>query len=1100
MFAGGVPPHIFIFLFLSFRAGDNMGLSASRRLLCSAIGMIVASQGQAAAIKLDAFVDGKPAAVTEVLLDGKAIGSSAAGESFWYDDLPGGGHQLQLRIGERVIPYEFTIGAEEAAVIIVNSESASGRAIKSLQRLELSAFDSAGAEGEGIASSGEESLLPGLIQGKVVSAGGNTPLRNVTVKVAGSDQSTVTDRFGAFELELPQGVYQLELQHPEFQTSRLRNQRVLSKMNLAVDVQLSPKDAFAGGDAPVVEEVQVLGRYLPGNPIEIERISSSVVDSIDFTQISRFDDSMVSSALKRVVGVSMEDDRYAVVRGMKSRYQSTEFNGATLPSTDPARRDLPLDIFPAGIMQGLSLQKSATADVPSTATAGHISMRTRDIPEAGFFKISSSITHGDNHGDDMVISDTEGDRDWLGMDDGSRELPNELTPSLQQWVNLDNGAPGYGGFNEEEVIRMGQSLRHNAIYKGEALGDSSMDFSGGNSWDIGEQSLGVIGALRYSNKWSNSTKKNSRFAKYNERIALIEFAETEDTNNIIDLSAMLNLQWNINDRHQLGLNNIALRHTTNSAELEHFEDVSTGHEFKFQRTDWIEEELLSHQVWGSHSFDISAGGWSAYLGDLSVDWQLMNAGTEYDRPNATQYTYQKGVTGTDSYGLVVKNFGDHYNLWETMEEANSGYRLDVALPIEDIFGVSLLLKVGANDLQRERDGYHYRYSLSGRFSSAGIALAENADPSQAIIPEVIVGRPGLGDGPSGLGSMYIYVGGLDPAMDTGLEGDSYIVEQNSDATYGLVEANILEQVKVNLGVRRENFYMAGEQYMYTVEPMTELLDEERTSPSLSVTYLFSDAWQLRAAYSETVSWPEIFEVLPRKFNDIETLEQYEGNPDLKPADIENLDLRLEWYPSDTESVTLALFSKDITNAIENRFDGLGDVFDYYTFTNAESAEVYGAELDLRREFVLGREQGHEFFVQFNYTDIMSSVDVTEGSGIFEYDTERPLQGQPDYIVNLQLGYDHVDSGQEVTLVFNRKGEELAIVNPGISAAVSNVYEMPFDDLKLIYMKGFDNGLSLSASVENLLDAERNLEYETQELPYLQYSSGRKFKFKASYSF
>lgn len=1095
-----------------------MGLSASRRLLCSAIGMIVASQGQAAAIKLDAFVDGKPAAVTEVLLDGKAIGSSAAGESFWYDDLPGGGHQLQLRIGERVIPYEFTIGADEAAVIIVNSESASGRAIKSLQRLELSAFDSAGAEGEGLASSGEESLLPGLIQGKVVSAGENTPLRNVTVKVAGSDQSTVTDRFGAFELELPQGVYQLELQHPEFQTSRLRNQRVLSKMNLAVDVQLSPKDAFAGGDAPVVEEVQVLGRYLPGNPIEIERISSSVVDSIDFTQISRFDDSMVSSALKRVVGVSMEDDRFAIVRGMKGRYQSTDLNGATLPSTDPARRDLPFDIFPAGIMQGLSLQKSATADVPLGATAGHISMRTRDIPDEGFFKISSSVSHGDMHGDDLLMSSTQGNRDWLGMDDGSRDLPDILKPSVDQYVNIKTGHDA--GFDAAFFEAMGESIPHNAIVYGEAQADTSLSFNGGNSWEFGPQRLGVIGAVRYANKWSSNTKENTRFrGDHNDadNVFLDSEAETLDTNNVIDLSTMVNLQWDIADNHQLGLNNIALRHTTNSSELQtqymgndsaaSAERLRNGEDsgwkstpgvdiFWRQRVDWIEEQLISHQLWGAHSLDISAdSGWSLYLGDLGIKWQAMTANTDYDRPNASQYTYQ-GSLFTKPYQLGRRPT-DHYNLWETMREDNEGYRLDLELPIDEIGGVSLLLKAGAESLQRDREGDVTNYSW--RLQGSGYTVGDGGvpDPRKHFVPENILGTIGS----SGT-LLSIGIVGIEPQHDFGWEGDDYLSELSTSAEYALAEANIREKLKVNLGVRRETFTLDGEVYAYTPEPLRNVMDKERTNPSLGLTWMFNDAWQLRAAWSETVNWPEVFEIFPRKFNDIETLEVYTGNPDLKPADIENLDLRLEWYPSDTESITLALFQKDLTNAIENRFDKTGNVYDYYTFDNAEQAEVEGVELDLRKEFVLGPNRGHELFVQFNYTHIESSVDVTEGFGVGMREVTRPLQGQPDFIANLQLGYDHVDSGQEVTLVFNQTGEELAITNGATanSALLGDVYRKPYSDLRLIYKKNFLNGLSLAASADNLLDEERNLEYVKFNAPYLSYKSGRRFKLSASYEF
>ncbi|MDP5210163.1 TonB-dependent receptor [Microbulbifer sp. 2205BS26-8] len=1083
-----------------------MRLNVSKRLLCAAIGMAVTGQLQAAGLKLDLYVDAEPAGQIEILLNGEHLGSTDVRGSFWSDAIPSGRHRLQLGLEKESESYAFTVTEDEAALVTINTDSETGRSVKSIQKMALSAVDEHGFSPETFPS---ENLAPGVIQGTVSTLDGEQPLRNVTVTVVGSSEQTVTDRYGNFELQLAPGNYQLQLEHPDYQTAQLNALRVLSKINLALDVQLSTADVFAGEGGDTLEEVQVLGRYLPGNPIEIERVSSSVVDSIDFTQIARFDDSMVSSALKRVVGVTLEEDRFPIVRGMKSRYQSTDFNGAFLPSTDPARRDLPLDIFPAGIMQGLSLQKSASADVPSSATAGHISMRTKEAPQEGFFQTSYSASHGDMHGDGLLMSGTEGDRDWLGMDDGTRELPDELGQTLFLYLNVKQDPDSVGEFTEEDIQRIARSIPHNRIEKGEAQIDSSISFSGGNSWDIGEQNFGFISAVRYSSKWSNNTKQNTRYAKFNEELDIDSIVETHDTNNVIDLSAMLNLEWNISDQHRLGLNNIALRHTTNSAEISihhaapsslkgalsesQIEEIKANldlEKFLYQNVDWIEEQLLSHQLWGEHSFSLpSRSGWMNYLGDLEVQWQLMEATSEYDRPNATQYSYRR-VNGS-SYSLNTANFSQ-YNFWEEMEEDLSGNKLDIALPIEGFSWASLVLKGGLLTMQRDRDGAYHHYQLKNG-STLPPEIYQNPDPTQVYAPENIAGSPGSH-------GFYLSIGRIIGEKDVGFSGDSYIAEQEIDAAYGLIEMDIQERFKVNVGVRKEKYRFLAEQYAYTPEPLVELLDKERTFPSVSVTYLLNDQWQLRTAYSETVSWPEIYEIMPRVFYDIETLERYSGNPELKPADIDNIDIRLEWYPSESESITLAYFTKDMINAIENRFAKSGDVFDFYTFDNAEKAEAYGWELDLRREFTLGRDQGHEVFVQFNYAGIHSEVKTTGGPDLFPVLIKRGLQGQPDYVTNLQLGYDHIDSGQEVTLVFSRKGRELAIANPGLETVPSDVYELPYNDLRLIYKKNFLNGLSLSASIDNLLDEEHQMVYDGYKTPYLNYSSGRKFKLKASYSY
>jgi TonB-dependent receptor len=1084
----------------------------SRTLLRTAIGMMVANQAAAAVLKLDVFVDGNPSPQTEIYLDGQAIGHSDSNGQFVYEDIDGGRHEIQLVIGDKRIPYRFSVKNDEAAFITMTGQSGSDKAATTIQHVALSALDlSAGAAGISLDSASGDALEGGNIQGTVLGAADGKPLRNVAISVVGSDYQTVTDRDGMFNLALPAGEYLLELKHPDYRGSRLRDLRVLPGMALALDVNLDP--APADGAAPArMEEVVVVARYAAANAIQIEKLAVGVVDSVDIEQLARFDDSTVSSAIRRVVGVTLEDGRFPIVRGLKGRYQSVYFNGAMLPSTDPSRRDLPLDIFPSGIMQGIDLQKTATADVPGGATAGHISMRTRDIPVEPFFKISASFTRGDNHSDDALKSTTEGDTDWLGIDDGTRDVPDAAKVAIGQYV--DHNYQDGRSIDVETLEIVGESLQHNAIVRSSTPGDASLDLVGGKSWELEDQRLGFIAAARYANTWSNDRKISSRFgaigAGETSYVTLKSYSETEDTNNIIDLSGMANLQWDINDLNELGLNNILLRHTTHSAELaqsyETARKIEPGDPIVFNYTDkgsreqyvdWVEEQLLSHQLWGKHRLPLARGhGWASYLGDLAVDWQLMTASTEFNRPNATFYTYHD--TGADTDYQITVSGTEQYNLWESMEEDSENYRLDLELPLEPIAGISWTFKTGIFDQTRDREGLYHRFNYAGAGTLKNVPneILFDPDPRRLFVPEYINGSSG-GDN----SSIYVNAGLIRPEDDVGFTGNNYQLEQDYNAYYYLLKANFFQKLDVNLGLRQESFEVAFEQYQYTIEPLTPILDEDRELPSLLLNYMFSDTLQLRAAYSKTVSWPESFELIPRLFYDFETLIRFEGNPDLKPADIKNYDLRLEWYPSDTESITLAWFSKDLKNAVENRFIKSGEDFQYYSFANIDDSEISGWELDLRKTFVLGALQGHEIFVQFNYTDISSSVDVAQAVDDYkEYDPDRPLQGQPDYIVNLQLGYDHVDTQQEVTLIFNRKGEELAVVNPPSTSNVTNVYELPFNDLKFIYKKSFDNGMAVSFSVDNILDEKREMEYENYNAPYYSSSPGRKFKLKLNYSF
>jgi outer membrane receptor protein involved in Fe transport len=951
----------------------------------------------------------------------------------------------------------------------------------------------------------QQTGLLGTVKGQVLQADNQVPLRNVRVSVLGTDLSTNSDRFGRFELSAPAGEYQLRIEHPEYGSQTVPGVKVVA--DLALELQLTfqpaiPVAAATAEEPSVIEKVEVTAARYAERAVDLERTAAGVVDTIDFEQVARFDDSTISSALTRIVGVSLEEGRYAIVRGMKSRYQSVYFNDAILPNTDPARRDLAMDIFPSSIMEALALRKTASPDVPATATAGHIDMRTKAVPDEPFFKISTSLDVWDDVDDDVLRTEG-GDTDWLGRDDGARDLPAALTAIKDVYYRNDGSAEF--PLSEQQQIAAAASINHPDINVGESNINGSVDVSGGYRWYFGEQSAGLIGALRYSNKWTNRDIENYRF----ERVVDLEDGEavergsrpsklydTWDSNNIVDVSAMLNFVWQPSEAHELGFNNVFLRHTLNSTERTFDSDLTVdasnniipnpNDDYSFQYgIDWVEEQLLSNQLWGTHRFDGLRG--------LTLDWLVMQARGEFDRPDSKRYTW---AANDELTSARLRGGSDNNRFeWEGMEEDSSGYRADLSLPGLEAGPVTAALSTGLYLLDREREGYEYSWYYGWQSNPGGdltLQELESQQPSGLFAP----GNMCAGVGNNTCVALQIF--GVDPEDDTGWRGDSYLVDQSTDAYYLMADLDFWEKVRANFGVRRERFSVAAEMYEYTPEPLVELLDEEYDLLSAALTYRFNDHWQLRLGYSDTVSWPETFEIMPRTFTNYDTLEQFSGNLNLEPAEIENYDVRLEWYPDEDQSVTLAYYTKDLTNAIENTFLNQGEEYSSYTFDNVSSASVDGWELDLRQVFAFGAN--HELFVQFSYTDINSEVNLPRDT--LEYDPNRPLQGQPDYLINLQLGYDHFATQQKFTVAYSRQGEELAIVTAaeGFTAIRNNVYEQPYDDLKLIYQKGFGSSLTLLLSMDNVLGSQRYLKYDGWDLPYLRYDSGRYAKIKVSYTF
>lgn len=527
------------------------------------------------------------------------------------------------------------------------------------------------------------------------------------------------------------------------------------------------------------------------------------------------------------------------------------------------------------------------------------------------------------------------------MDDGFREMPTIAKATRSQYFDARTFIPKDDKDKPEAkkkqayLEQLGESFNHYGLYKANLPPDFSLSMSGGDSWLFAddEQRIGVIGAFRYSNKWSNDDKLEYSY-KYNgleKKINLDEVAVTRDTNNIIDVSAMLNLDWEINDNHKLGINNLLVRHTTSSGELaEVYSELqyigtadvpdnpknwpfdSSVEVSRKQNIQWIEEQLTSHQLWGNHAFYLGGGdgGLLSYLGDLHLDWQLASAEARYDRPDSKQYVYSNGSMSTAP--TLAKNKAA-WSTWEESTEDSGARRLDMSLPVNPEGSVEATVKFGLYDQERERKGSLDQFTYSAKGDS--IPNSDSGDPDKVFSPANIGGDPNY----SGENGQFVIsynpptTEGVDLRKEEkGLEkGSRYITRQENDAFY--IESSLTwwDSLITNIGVRRETLYIGADQYHYVAEPLYKLVDETKTLPAFGLTWLISDSWQLRSVYSKTVSWPETFEVLPRSFRDVETLKTYQGNPNLKPADIKNYDLRLEWYTSETESVSLAAFYKDL---------------------------------------------------------------------------------------------------------------------------------------------------------------------------------------------
>ena len=173
--------------------------------------------------------------------------------------------------------------------------------------------------------------------------------------------------------------------------------------------------------APEIEEVLVLASFDPAGLEVSERDTTNVVDTIGVELLARFADSDVAASVVRVPGISVQDDKYVFIRGLGGRYVSATLNNATMPSTNPSKRTVPLDLFPSNFVSQLDIQKTFLTPMPGESTGGNLVINTKTFPDERVrgMTMQGGYTTGLT-GETIFVDSLGGDFDVLGWDDGSK--------------------------------------------------------------------------------------------------------------------------------------------------------------------------------------------------------------------------------------------------------------------------------------------------------------------------------------------------------------------------------------------------------------------------------------------------------------------------------------------------------------------------------------------------------------------------------------------------------------------------------------------------------------------------------------------------------
>ena len=857
---------------------------------------------------------------------------------------------------------------------------------------------------------------------------------------------TTTGLDGSFILhELPdKGKYTLVVSFMAYKTKEI-----------VVDVANDDKvDIPMDEDLKQLGEVVVTGRReyrSDRSAVESVKNAGNVLNVMSLQSIQLSPDVNVASVLQRVSGVTMERDAsgeasYAILRGMDKRYNYTLVNGVKIPSPDDKNRYIPLNIFPSDLMDRLVVSKSLTADMEGDAAGGVVDMVMKDAPSRFQFQANAAIGTTDYFWKDG--------RDYLtsNRSDYTKKAPYEAFGSEYKASMSDfkNGP---------------MQLKSHSMPAPNFIGGLSV---GNRFWN---DRLGVMlaGSIQNTFRGTERTYNSVKMASGEQAMYISKL--NHRYYSIHDLTTGVHAKVDLTlPKHKIEWYNMYVR--TNSKGVRY--NNSIGTEYIGANSYTQDDEIRSLSTTQS-IFATNLKGTHHLTKNFTLDWSGIFSQAKEEDPDRTYVTLSNSVsTEADADGNILSG-----NLWDTNKNITKTFPKDaerrfqhnmdtdwagyINLTYDTHFAndVEALWKAGAQYRRKERSNRYYSYIF---------CPADNAQDLD--------------------GNGLEQFDNVDWVCKTPYSQASQL---NYDSKEHIGGAYAMVTLKTKLGELIAGFRAEHTNQIYTMLQHFRNMGQTGEQsywdylPSASLKWTPTKNMNIRLSYYRSINRPGFYEIVPYQIMGEEYQEK--GNPNLKRARIDNVDLRWEWFPSKTEQILAGVFYKYLKDPIEQVFvtsDGkIGAGTDaYYMPDNLGNAKNMGFEIDVIKYI-------RHFGIKANYTYTYSKITTSkreykEGSAEYKSGVtqSRPLVNQAPHTANISLLYKDTENGWNAQLASSFTGAKLALVSPFKDA---DQWDKAMFGIDLSAEKQFKNGFSIFFKANNLLDAKRERYLKTVNESNLQYA-------------
>lgn len=931
----------------------------------------------------------------------------------------------------------------------------------------------------------------GGLRGVVVDADTGEPVAQARVNVVEAmvSRSTTTDGLFSFD-DLKPGSYTIIVSKDGYVRKVQTDVVVVGGQFAEVRIELAP-------EVYEMEELVVRGFDLGAGTelglLEIRQEATALQDAISAELMRRAGAGTAAAALRLVVGTTVREGKYVVIRGLADRYTTTLLNDVRLPTSDADKRAVQLDQFPAAQIENITVMKSFTPDQQGDSTGGTVKIGTRTVPQQRFFSISGSTEYNtQTTGNDRFLTYRGGGAPVWAIDDGDRDLPFRartippyLGPSLNPII-ASNRLP-----NAQQIDRLTRSLNPVMGVSRKTVGPSyGFGLAGGDRMTVGaDASVGFTAGFSY--------KQDYKFYENGLRRVGVTFpaANTEPDpgdayidsrgTDEVQWGALFGLGYRLEDRHKLGLTFTYNQIATDEARFLEARDNPDQY-LQSQSLRYKERTLHSTQLSGQHAFDELAG--------IKLDWTGAYSTTRQYEPDQ-RFFRNAYDPATGSSAFFGDPFSRNLRVWRDVEEESLQGQLNVTIPFRQWTDTEGNFKFGPfydiTERTFRQDSMLYLFAPQ---LGTGPARDQNFSygnyPGPGLWTDVFLEPHRIGLATNGAPAINQLIWYIQPSnVDV-----DYTAEQIIGAGYAMMELPLTSWFKLIGGARYEltdlsirirspNGTITVLRRTPTGEYNLELATDAEASTALRQWDLLPQAgaiWEiipklyLRASWSRTIARPTFRELAPVRTFEFLGADQFVGNPDLVISQIENYDLRLEWYRRPGDLMAVSLFYKKIEDPIELISFIASGGSRFAQPVNYPEGWVKGIEFEVRQRLDILAPWLADFTIGGNLSLISSEVTLPEEEqaglrAIGINSTSRAMLGQPNYLANANIVYDNPRTGTAIGLFYNLTGEKLVVGEALATNFNPNVFELPVESLDLSIEQKIGKHWRITFRAKNLTD-------------------------------